>query len=518
MSKKKIEIIKQGRFLAFTALLLNACIILFSNSCTDFDDDFITNPSLRITFSRDTLSFDTIISELPTPTLEMKVYNPHNKPMRIDEVRLENAGSSGFRFNFDGRPGPVLTGSGANEIVIMPNDSTSLFVETTLRHTGAQDPVWSEDSICFSYNGIRQRVLLQAAAQDVKRLTRTVFAENTTLSSELPYLVYDTLRVEEGVTLTLPANTRIYFYSNACLKVEGTLVTEGTQSEPVVMRGHRTDNLFTNVPYDRVPGQWGGIILTETSFDNHLKYTNIRNTFNALDIKASTPDNLKIKIENSVIHNASSDIINAVNCRIEAYNSQFSNAGNAVFNIAGGDLLIKHCTLANYFHARWGQRRDQTLVLSNRFFAPEDGSESLYPLLKADFYNTIIYGSGAGEVALRKKEGTGFSYLFDHCLLKSKGNDDSDIEEEKYINNVWYSDLEGEQRRDSSLFVSLGTDILAEKLNYYYDFHIKEKSAARQKANLSISEELPYDMDNTNRLDTEIPDIGAYEWLPSAAE
>jgi len=507
--REKRKIIKPGALFVLAAVLLNIQIAMLGG-CTDFDDDFITNPSLRLTFSADTLSFDTIISELPTPTLEMKVYNPHNKPMLIKEVRLANAGSSGFLFNFDGRPGPVISGEGVNEIVISPNDSTSLFVQTTLKHTGAQDPVWSEDSICFTYNGIRQRVVLQAAAQDVKRLRGTVFSENTTLATDLPYLVYDTIRVEEGATLTMPPNTRIYFHSSGCLKVEGTLVVEGTQAEPVVLRGHRTDRMFTEVPYDRVPAQWGGIIFAENSFNNRLSYANIRNTTTALDLKPSTPDELKIRIENSIVTNASTDILSAVNCRVEADNSQFSNAGNAVFNIAGGDLLIRHCTLANFF--RWSQRRDQTLALTNNYLSLDDGSQTLYPLTRADFHNTIIYGSGSGEIALRKKEDAAFCYLFDHCLLKSKGNDESDIAEERYVNNVWFSDLKDEQRRDSSLFVALGTNPQTERINYYYDFHIKERSAARQKANSNISNDLPYDMDGVGRFDSDTPDIGAFEW------
>ena len=491
---------RPGQLSAFILLLLILITASFGG-CTDFGNDFVTNPSLRITFSRDTLSFDTIFSNITTSTLEMKVYNPHSKSVKIDRVYLANGEASGFRFNIDGIP---ENGAPLEGIEIWAKDSMSLFVKTTLKHTGSNTPVWVEDSICFIYNTNLQRVLLQAVAQDVKIL-RDTFTHSTTLSADLPYLVYDTLLVSEGVTLTLPPNTQLYFYSGACLKVEGTLVAEGTHEQPVIMRGHRTDYMLSTTPYDLVPGQWGGVIFTETSFNNRLKYTHIRNATKALDLLPSTPDEPKIIIEESVIQNSSSNLVNSINCHIEAYNSQFTNSGGSTLYIAGGDALFIHCTIANYF--RWPKRNGTALVLSNYDFSPEDGQEILYPLERASFHNTIIYGSNSSEISIREREETAFEHLFDHCMLKANGTDD-----ENFVSTVWWGNLPSDKRVDSTQFVMIGIDPLTQRLNYQYDFRLKENSSARQNANPEISEQFPADMNSINRLDFETPDIGAYEF------
>ena len=60
------------------------------------------DPSLRLSFSTDTLSFDTVFSEQGSATAQLMVYNRNANALLIDRVWLENG--TVFRVNIDGEP------------------------------------------------------------------------------------------------------------------------------------------------------------------------------------------------------------------------------------------------------------------------------------------------------------------------------------------------------------------------------------------------------------------------------
>ena len=68
------------------AVMATACI----------EDDFTMSSSDVLEFSCDTLAFDTVFTELGTPTKRFTVYNRHKKMLNISSVKLE--GTSGGRF------------------------------------------------------------------------------------------------------------------------------------------------------------------------------------------------------------------------------------------------------------------------------------------------------------------------------------------------------------------------------------------------------------------------------------
>ena len=64
--------------------LLFALGLLIWNGCRDREDDFITDGSVELRFSLDTLRFDTVFTELGSATRYFKVYNPNSRPLRLD--------------------------------------------------------------------------------------------------------------------------------------------------------------------------------------------------------------------------------------------------------------------------------------------------------------------------------------------------------------------------------------------------------------------------------------------------
>ncbi|MDR0843778.1 MAG: hypothetical protein LBN71_01030, partial [Tannerella sp.] len=373
--------------------MLSLLILSILAGCNDIND-YSTNPSHRLAFSVDTLSFDTIFSSVGSTTGQFMIYNPNDEALTIESVVLANAGKSGFRINVDGRKGDSFQG-----IDIWKKDSLYVLVEVTVNPNGANQPFIVEDSILFYTNGLRQSVLLQAYGQNVHLIKGGVtFTKDTTLVSDLPYLVYDSILVSEGATLTVEKGAIFYLHNSTNLIVSGTLKAKGTQDEPVIFRGDRLDVIQANVllPYDRTPGQWGGMYFNSTSFGNEFDYVIVRNGSSGLTFRESEPDRLKIDIRNSQITNMDKNLLTATNAHIEASNSEFSNSSGSIAALVGGKYRFTHCTLANYKVI--GNIRDinsPCLLLANE--VEVDKEKKFYALQQAWFENCIIDGNFSAD-------------------------------------------------------------------------------------------------------------------------
>ena len=143
-----------------------------------------------------------------------------------------------------------------------------IFVEVTVNPTGKDQPLLIQDSIRFNYNSVTQTVLLEACGQDVKLIKGgQTLSEDTQLTAERPYLIYDSLMIDKGVTVNIEEGTIFYMHDKAKIIVDGTVIANGTIEKPIIFRGDRLDFILDDqLPYDRTPGQWGGIIFkTETT-------------------------------------------------------------------------------------------------------------------------------------------------------------------------------------------------------------------------------------------------------------
>ncbi len=476
-------------------------------------DHYATDPSLRLRFSTDILTFDTVFTTVGSATRGFMVYNPHGENLRISSVTLAGAGRSGFRINVDGHKGNSF-----QDIDLWKRDSLRVLVEVTVNPGDKDRPFLIEDSIVFLTNGRRQIVRLQAFGQDVRIIRGgQTYTENTTLTAARPYLIYDSLTVAKGVTLTLEPGATLYFHHQAQLIVAGTLKAKGTRDHPITLRGDRLDSIYANVtlPYDRVPGQWGGIRFESTSFDNELEQVSVRNTTFGLDFLPSTPDRRKIRIHNSQITNSSGDLLAAVNCHIEASGSEFSNAVGSTVCLIGGRYRFAHCTLSNHIvlATRSGT---STLVLADT--ARVDGQPRYFPLSEARFDNCLIDGSitgdttktYGGELALVSRDGrpaTGsstFNYHFNACYILTKALKD---------NPRFVGCLFGFARRP--VYVKSGS----RKDAYAYDFRLGNKSVGLGAADRTVAAEFPTDRYGVSRLaGATAPTIGAYEHVHQQEE
>ena len=207
--------IKRFFFLLFAiAVLLSAC----SN-----DDSFSTSRNNVLTFSVDTVEMDTLFSTVPSSTYGFTVRNLSGDGIRIQTVRLERGGQSGFRVNVDGTyVDPV-----ANGLEVRKGDSLFVFVEATTRMNGQDGPELVEDNLIFTLeSGVVQKLNLRTWSWDAEKIMSLNIQRDTTIESDRPVIIYDRIVVDSGAVLTL-RNTAFYFHDGAQLFVRGTLLANG---------------------------------------------------------------------------------------------------------------------------------------------------------------------------------------------------------------------------------------------------------------------------------------------------
>ena len=499
-------------FHPFTLLLT----IVMLTGCNDINN-YSVSPNHLLSFSTDTLTFDTVFTTIGSATGYFMIYNRNSEALKIETIRLAGGERSGFRINIDGRKGDTFS-----DIPIWKKDSLYVAVEVTVNPNDDNSPFALYDSVVFNTNGRTQYVLLEAYGQNTHILKGgVIFIGDTTLTAERPYLIYDSIYIPEGVTVKIEKGASFYMHKDAKWLIGGTIITNGTQDEPVQFRADRLNKLTPYLSYDNISAQWDGLYFSASSFDNELNYTLIRNGISGLTFEESTPDRKKIDIRNSQIKNMDGNVLWAVNCHIEASNSEFSNATTYLVMLLGGKYQFTHCTMANYMQPAMMSHKStrfiQALTLADNIDITSNGMEEKrsFPLLQAFFDNCIIDGNlpvGVGELIFltdeSRMEGDDeqFNYRFNHCIIRAKKNDSERFKETLFIVDPWV---------ENTKFIKSMPDNEDDDYDYVYDFRLASESMGIGKADRSIATLFPIDRYGVNRLTSEFgPSIGAYEYVP----
>ena len=135
-------------------------------------DEFITDGSAKLAFSLDTVSFDTVFTQRGSATLYLKLYNRHNRFIKVSRIWLEGAPQSAFRMNVDG-----IAGSDISDVEIPPEDSIYVFLEVTVDPDQpiSISPFIIEDQVNFMTNGNAQSVVLEAWGQNANYIPGRFF-------------------------------------------------------------------------------------------------------------------------------------------------------------------------------------------------------------------------------------------------------------------------------------------------------------------------------------------------------
>lgn len=346
-------------------------------SCTD-DWSFSTSPRFALSFSADTVCFDTVFTGVVSASDGFMIYNTNDQGLRFDAL-MGGGASSPFRMNLDGEGGSVITG-----LEIPAGDSLFCFISVNIPSTDAAELFDAFDSIRFVLeSGVVQCVRLSAQGQNAIRLQGKRIESNTVLTSQLPYIIFDSLYVADGVTLTLQPGTKLYFHSGAYLDVAGTLIAQGTPDSIILMRGDRLDCLLPGIPYDRLTEQWGGIRLRSNSYGNTLAWCDIHGGSWGILADSAGLGETKLSIVSSIIHNVNGNGIEATGCGIEVANSQITNAGATCVKLTGGLSDFTFCTIAGF--SLWSVGTQAVLLT-------DISNGSPVPFMGASFRNCIITG------------------------------------------------------------------------------------------------------------------------------
>lgn len=472
-------------FITFVTL----CVIeSLSTSCTK-EDDFLTDTE-ALTFSTDTLTFDTVFTTMGSTVRQVKVYNTGNQKVKINAITLERGSLSRFRLNVDGDTALV-----ARDIDIMPHDSIFIFVRVNVNPNSENSPFLIEDRIVFTIGKATQKLPLTAYGRNAVYHVPD-HEISTTSGTKIPYSVIDCSQdwtadrphvilgyavVDEGCQLNIQAGTEVYFDRDAVLWVYdgGTLSVHGSATQPTVFTSLRQD-----AQYADLPGQWGYIWLSSGSRDNVIDWAEITNGNMGLLVDTVANGNPTLTISNTKILNMSLAGIYGQGAVIDGDNLLIANCQIAPLALAiGGKYSFSNSTVTNYWP--YSSRRASQTVFMNNWYEAVDGTEQLRAF-QADFYNCIIYGSADEELTFDFREGIATSFSFSNCILKTQ----TSLPAALTSNCITNKDPKFKNTQDN-------------------DFRIQNTSPAIGKGNASY---LKRQHDLNNKIRQNPPSIGAYEY------
>ncbi len=476
------------RLLIFSAFSI---ILVWMSSCKK---DILNNdPSLKLTFSADSVIFDTVFTTLGSATRRLMVYNPSSSKIKIASITLANGSGSDFRINVDGQPGATV-----NNIELNGGDSLFIFLRVTIDPTNQNNPFVVEDDLQFLTNGNSQSVKLVAWGQNAHYILADTYTtgfppykvvvdslQTVRWTADKPYVIYGYAVIDSYGKLIIDAGTHLYFhdksgllaYSDAVLKVEGTL------DNPVHFQGDRLEN-----EYSELPGQWDRIWLMESQpgEDHEIRNAIIENGFIGIQAESFLHVTTnKLILENVIIRNMTGMGIFSRIYNILGGNTVVANCGGYCIALTGGgNYNFIQSTVANYWE--YGVRKTPALFLNNFLL---DSLENPVPIaMHFDMGNSIVYGYNNDEFGTEMTEGADSAYLFDHALLKTS----RDVGNTDYYKSV-------EINQDPLFFNSEEND-----------YRLDTLSPAIDKGSTTISSQIPNDILGNPR--GSLPDLGAYEF------
>ena len=456
------------------------------------------DPKMSLSFSCDTLRFDTVFTEQGSATLQLKVYNRNRNALLISRVWLENGDV--FRVNIDGEPDLQRI----SQLQLNGGDSLLVFVRLGQTEAlGSNTPILLEDRLHFLLaNQATQSVWIEAYGQDAVRIghmgcNRTIF-ESAHFTNTKPYILFDTVIINGK--LTIDAGATLYMHNGACVFALGDVEAKGTQQQPILIRGDRLDQLFDSVPYLYAGGSWNGIYLQTEETRNYLfEYVDILSGNIGLYAYSTCKSLLPtLRMDGCRIHNHA--LYGLVLQHIDALvtNTEISNCAAYCVYCDGGKQDFVHSTIASYFG--YTTIRVQSVGKEDCAAVYIDNLSKAAPQTVTSFYNSIITGYLSNQLVLATPFEQYYPGTFAGNYLKT------DTLAIPHAQNNTYR-----QPSDTSeVFVN---SFYKYKEYVYYDFRLDSLSPAIGIGDSIAALPYPTDRNGLSRAGLK-PDAGCYQHLP----
>ncbi|KXX68296.1 hypothetical protein [Flammeovirga sp. SJP92] len=451
--------------------------LIFFTSCDPQDEILSTDPNLRLSFSQDTVFFDTLYTskvdegiDMPSTTQRFTVYNRSENAVNIAEISLSDPDNV-YQLLINGQASDKVENT-----FLRGGDSMLIFAEANIPHENKDDIREFTGSVNLFTNGNRQEVILSAFAEDPFYVAGgAIVIGDVVWPKGRPYVIMDSLYVAESSSLTVEAGAKMVFNNDAKIQVSGSLKLQGTVQDTIRLESIRTDGRYFNSP-----GQWGGIIFDSLSSNNEVKGVHLKNaTFGLYIYHPDEDDEIDLLIENSTIENISQVGVSVIKADVTVINSIISHTVSYAYaHASGGVCNFLYNTVVN---ENTGFFRDRP---SLAFEAVADDKGVLTPI-DLTLKNNIIWGSLSNEISIL--EGVNKLSVV-HNLLKTNVED---FDPSNILNQDPYF-----------------------KVPYSYNYQISEESPARE---VGIDVE-GINMDQVGVPRTSPPDIGALQYVPDTTE
>jgi len=390
-----------------------------------------TYSNKNLSFSTDSLLFDTVFTTIGSTTKRFKLYNTDNVIINIEEMELMGGANSPFRINIDGTSGTVF-----KDVELAGGDSLFAFVEVTLAVNNVSNPLVISDSIRFKTNGKNQYVNLDVWGQDAYFHVNELVGDGELWLNDKPHVIYgfaavglpETETSPEVInqTLTIQEGSHKHGHKGALMFVyKSTLIVNGALGNEVVFEGDRLESF-----YDDISGQWRGIILRQAK-NCIIDYAIIKNGGIGLQIDTTSGSSTLI-LNNSIIKN--NDFYNLYMVAgpiVTVKNCLFGDAGIiSAFSFVGGDITFTNCNFVNYWN---GTRSGPSFGVKTWF---KDNSNSIHEIdLKLKMYNSVMYGNALNELVVDSLANSSnlFDVTFENCLYKTE----NELSYTYIVNSIW---------------------------------------------------------------------------------
>ncbi|SFG62939.1 hypothetical protein [Pedobacter insulae] len=367
-------------------LLLFLCTAIIFASCSK-EEDITEEMNARLSFSFDSVLFDTVFTTVGSTSRRLKIYNPNEKAIVVSRIKLSGENISAYSLNINGQ-----AASEVNLIKINGKDSINVFVKVNINSSDENLPFLVKDSILFDYNGQRKSIPLIAYGQNANFITNGTIKTNTTWDSKLPYVIYKSLTIEEDASLHIEPGSKILFHSNATMNIKGTLKVMGTKTDSVLFASDRLETF-----YAEDPGQWNGIHFYPKSKNSHINYAVIKNGIVGITADSlSVNDQPKLLLTNTIVKNMEVVGFLGYQTSLTGFNNLFYNCGQyLLYGVGGGKYNLKQNTFAG-FNLHYA-RKTASVYLSDFI------SNTQQDHLTLDLQNNIIWGVLPNEFIVDKK-------------------------------------------------------------------------------------------------------------------